>query len=288
MKAGRAAQARLADGTVLCFAAERLPAVRALYVSATIEPKITLPPELDKEIESHVALVDVVRGRISHCGPMTPEALAALLSLEPSQVAAALEAIEGEGLVLRGQFTEAAWNRGDAGRNSEWCERRLVARVHRLTLAGLRKRIAPVDAEDFLYFLTRQHGLAGDHGRDGPAAVRFALRQLQGFELAAGGWERLVLAHRVRNYDSYWLDELFLSGELVWGRLRPPKRSDDASPSMAALTRTVPISLAFRDDLPWLLPADRPDPTSFVRESTRDVLALLQSRGALFIQRSGS
>ena len=84
------------------------------------------------------------------------------------------------------------------------------------------------------------------------------MQQLQGFELAAGAWERLILAPRVKNYDPHWLDELFLGGELVWGRLRPPKRSDDDdAPNVAALTRAIPISLAFREDLPWLLPPDR-------------------------------
>ena len=284
LKSGRAAKAKLPDGTIFCFAAERLPTIRAAYPAAMIEPAITLPADLDVVVESHVAIVDIVRGRVSFSGPITPEALAALLSLETNQVSAALEAIEAEGIVLRGQFTETAWNLGDAGRNSEWCERRLVARVHRLTLSGLRKRIAPVEPDDYLHFLARHHGLTGDHGRDGPAAVKYALQQLQGFELAAGGWERLVLSPRVKNYDPRWLDELFLSGEVVWGRLRPPKRSDDAGPSMAALTRTVPISLAFRDDLPWLLPADRADGAAFARDSARGVLELLQQRGALFMR----
>jgi ATP-dependent Lhr-like helicase len=284
VKSGRAAKAHLPDGTVFCFAAERLPIVRSVYPDAKIAPKIQLPADLDAEVESHVARVAVVRGRISHCGPQTPEELAALLSLEPSQVAAALEALEGEGLVLRGQYTEAAWALGEAGRNSEWFERRLLARVHRLTLAGLRKRIAPVEPDDYLYYLTRHHGVAAEHGRDGPAAVRLAIQQLQGFELAAGAWERSVLAARVKNYDARWLDELFLSGELIWGRLRPPKRNDDAGPSMAALTRTAPISLVFRDDIDWLLPPDRCDASGMVRESTGDMLALLQQRGALFMQ----
>jgi ATP-dependent Lhr-like helicase len=284
VKRGRAARARLADGTVFCFAAERWPVVRALYPAAECAPLIRLPSELDRSLESHVALVDVVRGRILHSGPQTPEQLAALLSLEPSQVSAALEAIEGEGLVLRGQFTETAWTLGEAGRNSEWCERRLLARMHRLTLAGLRKRIAPVDPDDYLAFLTRRHGLWGDHQRDGVDAVRQALASLQGFELAAGAWERLVLAPRVKNYDPHWLDELFLSGELLWGRLCPPKKADDARPSGAGLNRTVPITLLFRDDLSWLLPCERADVAALVREATAGVLQLLQQRGALFMQ----
>jgi ATP-dependent helicase Lhr and Lhr-like helicase len=286
---GRAARARLSDGTVFCFAAERVKFIEAAYPEAKVEPPVVLPESLSAEVESHVARVAIVRGRISHSGPTTAEQLAALLSLEPNQVAVALEALEGEGLVLRGQYTEAAWSLGEAGRNSEWCERRLLARIHRLTLTGLRKRIAPVEPDDFLYFLMRHHGVAEEHHRDGPAAVRYAFSQLQGFELAAGAWERSVLGSRVKHYDARWLDELFLSGELVWGRLCTPRRADDAGPSSSPLTRTVPISLAFRDDLPWLLPADRSEITpeeaaALVRESTRGVLELLQARGALFMQ----
>ena len=99
--------------------------IRSAYPTAKIEPTVKLPAELDVEIESHKAIVDVVRGRISHSGPLSAEELAALISLDPCKVAASLEAIEGEGLVLRGQFTDTAWSRGEAGRNSEWCERRL-------------------------------------------------------------------------------------------------------------------------------------------------------------------
>ncbi len=284
VSAGRAAIAQLPDGTRFCFAAERLPEIRAAYPQANIQPSIVLPAELERELESHRAIVDVVRGRIAHSGPVSPDELAALLSLDPAQVAASLEAIEGEGLVLRGQFTDTAWSRGEAGRNSEWCERRLLARIHRLTLVGLRKRIAPVEPADYLHFLAGHHGLLGDHDRDGPEAIRSVLQQLQGFELAAGAWERLILAPRIKKYDPQWLDELFLGGELMWGRLQPPKRSEDSGPSMAALTRTVPISLLFREDLPWLLPGNRAEGSEAVRESTRDVLSLLQQRGALFMQ----
>jgi ATP-dependent Lhr-like helicase len=289
VKSGRATKARLPDGTLFCLAAERLPIVRAVYPEALFSPAIELPPALDAEVESHVGRVAIIRGRVSHSGPQTAAELAALLSLEPNQSAAALEALEGEGVVLRGQFTEAAWALGEAGRNSQWCERRLLARIHRLTLTGLRKRIAPVEPDDYLYYLVRHHGVAAGPARSGtqcdsPAGVRRAVQQLQGFELAAGAWERHVLAARVQHYDTRWLDELFLSGELVWGRLQRPKRADDAGPSMASLTRTVPISLAFRDDLPWLLPPERADTSPLLRAATRDILELLQTRGALFMQ----
>ena len=92
---------------------------------------------------------------------------------------------------------------------------------------------------------------------------------MQGFELPAGVWESKVLAPRLADYDPQWLDHLFLSGELVWGRLRPPQRDEEDGPGMAALTRSMPISLALREDLPWLLPDERPDVTAVRRQRRR-------------------
>ncbi len=142
----------------------------------------------------------------------------------------------------------------------EWCERRLLARIHRRTLDGLRRQIQPVEPSDFIRFLMRwQHVTPGTqwHGR---AGVRKSLLQLQGFEMAAALWERRILPTRCNEYDGRWLDELAMSGELVWGRLCPPKKDTDEVPSGAGLTRAAPISLLLRENLGWLLPHDRPPP----------------------------
>ena len=127
----------------------------------------------------------------------------------------------------------------------------------------------------------RHQRLSNDNHWAGPLGVREAIGQLQGFEMPAGAWEQ-VLAARVADYDPQWLDQLFLSGEAMWGRLRPPRRDESDGPSMAALTRTVPISLLLREDLPWLLPTDRPDVAAFARPNAQQILAALAARGALF------
>jgi ATP-dependent Lhr-like helicase len=268
----------LADASGWC-AAERWPLVRAVYPEAIATPVPVLPAALDKTWESADARVEIVRGRIQFSGPTTAAALAEKLGLTESQVFAALEAVEASGAVLRGRFTPGAQSTSDV---VEWCDRRLLARIHRMTLDGLRRKIEPVPPEVYLDFLVRRHGLLPGHERRESLGVREAVSQLQGFELPAGAWEDKVLAPRIADYDPQWLDALFLSGELAWGRLRPPKRNEEDGPGMAALNRTMPIALALRDDLPWLLPAERQCLESFASSAAREVLAVLDVRGALF------
>ncbi len=228
----------------------------------------------------------LVRGRIEHVGPTTARELADFLGLSEPLVTASLEALEGQGAVLRGNFF--AGDAADAAGPTPpqqavgWCDRRLLARIHRLTLAGLRQQIQPVEPRAFLHFLTRYHHLSPEDRWGGPVGVREAVAQLQGFELPAGAWEGRVLAARVSEYDPAWLDQLFLSGELVWGRLGAPRREEDERPSMAALSRVVPISLLVRDDLPGLLPPEAAVPSMPLRSGAAAVLEVLRNRGALF------
>ncbi len=261
------------------IAAERWPLVRSAYPNATATPVPVLPPALERAWESADAGVEIVRGRIQFSGPTTAAALAEKLGLAESQVFAALESVEASGAVMRGRYTAQAQN---APAVVEWCDRRLLARIHRMTLDGLRRKIEPVPPEVYLDFLVRRHGLLPGHERRESLGVREAVMQLQGFELPAGAWEDKVLAPRIADYDPQWLDALFLSGELAWGRLRPPKRDEKDGPGMAALNRTMPIALTLRDDLPWLLPAERQSLESFASSAAREVLNVLDLRGALF------
>ena len=267
-------------------AAERWPLVGAVYPEAKATPEPVLPPSLDKTWESADARVEIIRGRIQFSGPTTAAALAEKLGLTESQVFAALEAVEASGAVMRGRFTPAAQSTSVVV--VEWCDRRLLARIHRMTLDRLRRKIEPVPPEVYLDFLVRRHGLLPGHERRESLGVREAVSQLQGFELPAGAWEEKVLAPRIADYDPQWLDALFLSGELAWGRLRPPKRDEKDGPGMAALNRTMPIALALRDDLPWLLPAERPVVESFASSAAREVLSVLDVRGALFYREIAS
>jgi ATP-dependent Lhr-like helicase len=189
-------------------------------------------------------------------------------------VNSALGRVEAEGGVLRGRFT--ATLPPDA---IEWCDRRLLARIHRRTLDRLRREIEPVSAADLMRFLfTWQHVKPGQqlHGRDGLGRV---IEQLEGFELAAAGWEREVLPARVARYEPAWLDELCLSGDVAWGRL---ERHESTRHAGRRLSGTVPITLLRRQNLGWMLePRDGADEGA-LSAPARDVLAHLRASGASF------
>jgi ATP-dependent Lhr-like helicase len=200
-------------------------------------------------------------------------------------VDAALAAVEAEGGVLRGRFTPGAVS-GD-GLAREWCDRRLLARIHRRTLEGLRRLIEPVSPAALLRFLFAwQHVAPGSqpHGRDGLLRV---IERLQGFEAAAGAWEREILAARTSGYQPGWLDELCLSGEVTWGRLGLHESARHAGRRLSA---TVPLALLLRRDLGWLLDA-RPEPGALATAPSGkpsgpalDVLAHLERAGASFVE----
>ena len=173
-------------------------------------------------------------------GPTTVEALAQSVGLPSSQVELALLALESEGAIFRGQFT--------GGRQQEWCDRRLLARIHRYTLNRLRKEVEPVSAADFMRFLfSWQH--VGADAMEGPASVRTVIEQLEGFDAPAAAWEGDILPSRIGDYDFAWLDELCNSGQLVWGRLHPPGNGK----SPAGPIKTTPVCFADRTNLPiWL------------------------------------
>jgi ATP-dependent helicase Lhr and Lhr-like helicase len=283
-RAGRAAVLMLEGSSHFWIAAERWPLVQAVYPSVTIRPALELPAALkSKQWSASDGRVEIVRGQIPFRGPLTAAELAAKLRLEPSQVFAALESLEGSGVAMRGQFR--GQESGDRGQETaEWCERRLLARIHRLTLDGLRRRIEPVPPEVYWQYLVEHHHLATDRQLQGDTGLREVVAQLEGVELPAGVWEQKILAPRMADCDPQSLDHLFLAGELVWGRLRPPRRDESDGPGMAALTRSMPITLALREDLPWLLPDERPDVSSLASGAAQDVLQSLQAHGATFFQ----
>ncbi|MEX2559884.1 MAG: DEAD/DEAH box helicase, partial [Pirellulales bacterium] len=277
LAAGRAAELAPPDGPRLWVAAERLSLARAAYPGAVARPELSLPEALSQPAEAIEAYQAIVRGRLEAVGPVTAEKIAADLGLRPAAVAAALEALEGAGAVLRGRYTAAA-------DGVEWCERRLLARIHRLSLAQARRQVQPVDVADFWRFLLVHQHAAPDWQWQGRGGLREVIAQLQGFEAPAGAWERDLLSGRVQDYESGWLDELSLAGEVVWGRLQPPKRPDDGPPSMSGLSRLVPISIVARGDVAWLLPAGRAGSANNARSNARLVFETLQGQGALFVQ----
>jgi ATP-dependent Lhr-like helicase len=246
------------------------------------------------------AIRDVVRGWMSCIGPTTAATLALRLGLSAESVHGALEQLEADGLVLRGRFTSDAYmSPGGAaapvtGHRSpvtpldlEWCERGLLARIHRRTLDRLRREIEPVAPADFIRFLfVWQHVAPGTQlrGREG---LRLVIAQLQGLELPGPAWERDVLPARIADYDPDDLEHLCLAGEVAWGRLAAAPAGDDGEPQprRQAPTRSAPLALALRVDLPELLVRlDDPTPllASYSAEA-RAVFAHLGERGASFL-----
>ncbi len=229
------------------------------------------------------AIRSIVHGWIQVSGPVSVPVLASRIGVKASAVEIALAALEGTGIVLRGRFTPGA-------ETEEWCERGLLARIHRLTVGRLRKEIEAVTPADFMRYLLRwQHVQRGSqlHGRDGLTQI---IGQLQGLELPAPAWEEHVLPSRIRLYDPADLEYLSLSGMVTWGRLTANgaengegakgKRKRRQAPG-----RNSPIAFVMREDLPYFLVRDQ-DPDEAARSlssAAHDVLRYLEQRGASFM-----
>ena len=187
----------------------------------------------------------IVRGWMECLGPTTASELASRLAMPVADVHIALATLESEGQVFSGQY------RAPAVDELEWCNRRVLARIHRLTLGRLRREIEPVTQAQFEQFLLRwQHATPETqlHGADGVLQV---IRQMQGWEAPAAAWETEVLPDRIRDYHPEDLDELCFSGEVMWARLSTPDH-------LVRATRNAPVSLFLREDLEWLLSPEAP------------------------------
>jgi ATP-dependent Lhr-like helicase len=218
---------RLKGAPSFYVAAERLPLVRAVYPDCQIDPFLSPPAsELKKSWERADALRELLRGRMEVVGPITVTALAKCLALPGQEIEAALLALETEGFILRGKFHPGV-------QELEWCDRRLLARIHRLTLNRLRAEIQPVTLENFQRFLLAWQRVDSEHRAEGLAGVESVLELLDGLELAAAAWEPEVLALRVKDYTPQWLDQLCLTGRVGWGRLSPPQNLNARTDSVA-------------------------------------------------------
>jgi ATP-dependent helicase Lhr and Lhr-like helicase len=244
---------------------------------------VRVPTGLAADADEADARVFAVRGHLGRLGPSTPAELAARTGLAETAMPAPLARLEAEGFLLRGRFDPAR------GGVEEFCERRLLARIHRYTTDRLRREIEPVTAQDLVRFLLRWQHVAPGTQLEGRQGLLAAIEQLQGFEIAAGSWEALVLPARVRGYRPEWLDELCLSGHVAWARLAvrsAPIGETDEPPGRGGLTpsHATPVSFLLRENLPWLLSAVRGDATPLLPGPgpTQDVLACLGARGALF------
>ena len=278
---GRAACCQVGAST-LWFAAEHLDVVRELFGADAI-PRLALPPGVATQVaDREEARRLLLRGHVEVCGPTTPDELAARCGLNATDVARGLMQLQAGGFILPGRFRDQDIE--------DICDRRLLARIHRLTLDRLRREIEPVSVRDFMRFLTRWQHAAPGHTLYGKTGLRQAIRRLQGFEMPAAAWEGEVLPARVRGFRTQWLDELCLAGDVVWGRLS--ERHSDPVRRSAPATRATPVTLGLRGDFDLLLQAarwrsgtlDAEAETPELAGAARSIDNLLRDSGALFFE----
>ncbi len=262
----RATRGVLESGRALWIAAERLHVARAAYDAFVIDPTVVAPAGSPEPSGPDEARRLIVRGRMECAGPAREAELAATLALPTDAVAIACAELEGDGLLLRGAFLPAPAGKAER----QWCNRRLLARIHQLTLGRLRREIEPQPPAQLGRFVRRwQHAETGAQ-LHGVAGVEAVLDQLQGVEAPVGAWEREILPARVADYAPAMLDELCLAGEFVWGR---------RSVSTASITtRATPVAFWRRASTPWMVAGT----ADVVGEPAAAVSAALGERGALF------
>jgi ATP-dependent helicase Lhr and Lhr-like helicase len=264
-------------GPDLWVAAERLPQLNAVFPQSSTEPPIAAPDVLAAVTwTSDDALVEILRGRLEGVGPTITGALAASMGVPALEIEAALARLEGEGFVMRGRFTPGV-------EETEWCSRRLLARIHSYTLNRLRQEIEPVSSADLVRFLLTWQKLAPEHQVESPESLAALISQLEGFEAPAAAWEGEIFPSRMIDYDPAWLDSLCLSGQVMWARLTTPRPGPERLKSSGPV-RATPIALLNRKNLSLWAPLFPQPSISDVNLSSaaQSIYEYLVSGGASF------
>jgi ATP-dependent Lhr-like helicase len=274
---GRASRLRDSHGADFWVALERLDCMQAAYPEALASPPLALPESHrrignasgDETWTRDGALVEIMRARLAGFGPQPLAAIASSLALPETTATIALTRLEAEGYVMRGHFTPGA-------EHEEWCERHLLARIHRYTIKRLRREIEPVERQDFMRFLFDWQHLSPDTQLQGQDALPRVLAQLEGFEAAAGAWESDLLALRLRDYSILWLDDLCRAGKLVWTRIGAPRAASGGP------VRSTPIVLLPRRQTALWHALTGPAGEPGISPRAASVLEALRREGAMF------
>jgi len=271
---------------ILCWVAtERLPLAAVLWQASN---------KATESVTKRESLQKYVQGWLQIIGPATASSLAGMLNIDPASVFQAFLAMEMQGLLMRGIFecpaTEPSFE-ANSDHEIEWCERRILQRIHRRSVATLRKQIEPVTPAVYMRWLLSWQHLAPQTQLSGEEGVFETLRQLEGFEAPAIEWERTLLPARVANYDPRWLDALCLSGAVGWGRISPHpawSAGDGAAPRRVIPTNTAPVTFYIRDTADWLPHAlaqqcvEEAKLAAALSPEALQLRTLLQQRGACF------
>ncbi|MGA7962208.1 MAG: DEAD/DEAH box helicase [Candidatus Acidiferrales bacterium] len=277
--AGRAARARFAE-RVYWVPAEKSETFAAIFPAAEFDS--VLADIQARKPSRDDAIFACIAGWLAHLGPVTAPSLAAFLGIATADVEKCFLRQEAAGTILRGQFTDSSSG------VTEWCDRRLLARIHRLTLGSLRKQIRPVTAAQFMSWLLRWQHLTPETKLLGERGTLEALQQLQGFEAPANAWEQQILARRIANYDPKVLDQLCLTGAVGWGRLSPHPATlaeNGGTIRRVVPTSTAPLTFFIREDADWMISQHAStgvEEAAGLSLTARDVLAQLRQRGASF------
>jgi ATP-dependent Lhr-like helicase len=250
-------------------------AVQPLWIATDrrAQFEVALAPRATPQREA--ALADILHGRLEGLGPVTAAVLAATLpQVPPGDIEAALLRLQNQGVVMRGRFSPAV-------ATEEWCERRLLARIHRYTVRSLRAEIEPVSARDFMRFLFDWQRVTPATRMRGPEALVAVLDQLEGTEIAAGAWESDVLPARIDGYEPGWLDEQCLAGRYVWARIGTAARLAGGVRAVAPV-RATPIALLPRRHQKFWAPLAVEVPPPRLSSGAAAVAAVLSSHGATF------
>ncbi len=278
--AARRAERARAAGRIYWVAAEKAATFAAIFPDAVFDSPLPVIEPAQPTRED--ALLLFLTGWFAHSGPTTANALGQQLGVAASDIEKTFLRLEASGAILRGTFT------GESRDEIEWCNRRVLARIHKLTLGTLRKQIEPVNAAQFMRWLLRWQHVAPNSRLLGEHGTLEILQQLQGFEAPANAWESQILARRIANYDPKVLDNLCLTGAVGWGRLSPhPSTLGEPNDAIRRVipTSVAPLTFFIREDADWMIPrhADGDAKESgALSPAAREVLAHLRQRGASF------
>jgi len=288
LKSQNRAVAALVSNVHYWIATERAKAFAAVFPNAVFE---TVPTDIPQSVpSSDDAILAMVTGWMGHLGPVTAPALGELLGVSGLEIEKSLLRMEASGAILRGKFTDPSMQQ------TEWCDRRLLARIHRLTVATLRKQIEPVTPAQFMRWLLRWQHVAPESQVQGERAALEVLRQLEGFEIPANAWERQVLAKRIADYDPKWLDHLCLTGAVGWGRLSPhpatletrngtnngTNNGTHSTRRRVIPTSVAPITFFIREEADWMTQHASLKDAQGLSPVATQVFELLRQRGASF------